>query len=103
MGSASPFRYDGLTAFQHRNQSRDLSRAARGRFHVVRAKGQREEVLASECLERLARSRVRIDRCAEILFELDGLSTGAIAVCGFGPRGGNQGWAEFDPLGKAVR
>lgn len=42
------------------------------------------------------------DRCAERLFGLDGLSTGAIAVCGFGRRaaGGNF---EFDPLGKAGR
>lgn len=43
------------------------------------------------------------DRCAETLFELDGLSTGAIAVCGFGPRGGDHEFAEFDPLGKAAR
>ena len=43
------------------------------------------------------------DRCAETLFELDGLSTGAIAVCGFGPRSGGNEWAEFDPLGKAGR
>lgn len=43
------------------------------------------------------------DRCAETLFELDGLSTGAIAVCGFGPRSGDHEFAEFDPLGKAKR
>jgi len=43
------------------------------------------------------------DRCAERLFELDGLSTGAIAVCGFGKRATQGGHIEFDPLGKAVR
>lgn len=43
------------------------------------------------------------DECAERLFELDGLSTGAIAVCGFGPRIGPPVAVEFDPLGKAVR
>lgn len=42
------------------------------------------------------------DRCAERLFELDGLSTGAIAVCGFGKRAAGSN-IEFDPLGKAVR
>ncbi|OGT59982.1 MAG: putative peptide maturation dehydrogenase [Gammaproteobacteria bacterium RIFCSPHIGHO2_12_FULL_63_22] len=43
------------------------------------------------------------DECAERLFELDGLSTGAIAVCGFGRRIGPPVAVEFDPLGKAVR
>lgn len=43
------------------------------------------------------------DDCAERLFELDGLSTGAIAVCGFGRRARKLVTVEFDPLGKAVR
>lgn len=43
------------------------------------------------------------DECAERLFELDGLQTGAIAVCGFGPRSGQVRTTEFDPLGKVVR
>ena len=43
------------------------------------------------------------DACAERLFELDGLSTGAIAVCGFGRRAADTTTVEFDPLGKAVR
>jgi putative peptide maturation dehydrogenase len=43
------------------------------------------------------------DECAERLFELDGLSSGAIAVCGFGKRSGAQANLEFDPNGKAVR
>ncbi len=45
------------------------------------------------------------DRCAERLFELDGLATGAIAVCGMGRRAvaaaGDS--IEFDPLGLAAR
>ncbi len=43
------------------------------------------------------------DDCAERLFELDGISTGAIAVCGFGRRSDSAANIEFDPLGKAVR
>jgi putative peptide maturation dehydrogenase len=43
------------------------------------------------------------DRCAERLFELDGLGTGAIAVCGFGKRAAQGSHVEFDPLGKVVR
>lgn len=43
------------------------------------------------------------DECAERLFEFDGLSTGAIAVCGFGRRASEIVTTEFDPLGKAVR
>ncbi|MEO8160366.1 MAG: putative peptide maturation dehydrogenase [Arenimonas sp.] len=43
------------------------------------------------------------DRCAERVFELDGLSTGAVAVCGFGRRAPTATHVEFDPLGKAVR
>ncbi len=43
------------------------------------------------------------DECAERLFELDGLATGAIAVCGFGRRISPAVTVEFDPLGTAVR
>jgi putative peptide maturation dehydrogenase len=43
------------------------------------------------------------DACAERLFELDGISTGAIAVCGFGRRSDSAANIEFDPLGRAVR
>lgn len=43
------------------------------------------------------------DECAERLFELDGISMGAIAVCGFGRRIATLSAVEFDPLGKAVR
>ena len=43
------------------------------------------------------------DAHAESLFGLDGLSSGAIAVCGFGRRGAQQANIEFDPNGKAVR
>jgi len=43
------------------------------------------------------------DKCAERLFGLDGISTGAIAVCGFGKRAATGDNVEFDPLGKAVR
>ncbi len=43
------------------------------------------------------------DRCAERLFDLDGLATGAIAVCGVGARAAGGARFEFDPLGKAVR
>lgn len=43
------------------------------------------------------------DRCAERLFELDGITTGAVAVCGFGKRAAETVNVEFDPLGKAVR
>jgi putative peptide maturation dehydrogenase len=43
------------------------------------------------------------DDCAERLFGLDGLSTGAVAVCGFGRRAKTTVTTEFDPLGKAVR
>lgn len=43
------------------------------------------------------------DACAERLFELDGLSSGAIAVCGMGRRAAEMATIEFDPLEKAVR
>lgn len=43
------------------------------------------------------------DACAESLFGLDGVSSAAIAVCGFGKRGAQQANIEFDPNGKAVR
>jgi putative peptide maturation dehydrogenase len=43
------------------------------------------------------------DRCAERLFELDGIANGAVAVCGFGKRAAETMHVEFDPLGKAVR
>lgn len=43
------------------------------------------------------------DECAERLFEIDGLATGAIAVCGFGRRVAPAVTVEFDPLGVAVR
>ena len=43
------------------------------------------------------------DECAERLFELDGMATGAIAVCGFGRRVAPAVTVEFDPLGVAVR
>jgi putative peptide maturation dehydrogenase len=42
------------------------------------------------------------DGCAERLFELDGVSVGAVAVCGFGRRASRIVTTEFDPLGKAV-
>lgn len=43
------------------------------------------------------------DACAERVFELDGVCTGAVAVCGFGKRAAQGDNVEFDPLGKAVR
>jgi putative peptide maturation dehydrogenase len=43
------------------------------------------------------------DAMAERLFGLDGLATGAIAVCGFGQRDAVEATLEFDPLGRAVR
>jgi putative peptide maturation dehydrogenase len=43
------------------------------------------------------------DRCAERLFEFDGLSTGAIAVCGMGRRAADIRAIEFDPLGLSPR
>ena len=43
------------------------------------------------------------DDCAERLFDLDGIGSGAIAVCGFGQRGPATDVVEMDPLGKAVR
>jgi putative peptide maturation dehydrogenase len=43
------------------------------------------------------------DAFAERLFGLDGLHTGAIAVCGFGRRAAHEATLEFDPLGRAVR
>jgi putative peptide maturation dehydrogenase len=42
------------------------------------------------------------DRCAERLFGLDGLSTGAVVVCGVGARADGENF-EFDPLGKVER
>ena len=41
------------------------------------------------------------DECAERLFELDGLATGAVAVCGYGIRSETVSVAELDPLGKS--
>jgi putative peptide maturation dehydrogenase len=43
------------------------------------------------------------DGCAERLFGLDGISEGAIAVCGAGPRAAHGTHFEFDPNGKALR
>ena len=43
------------------------------------------------------------DRAAERAFEFDGLSVGAVAVCGFGKRASDGANVEFDPLGKAAR
>jgi putative peptide maturation dehydrogenase len=43
------------------------------------------------------------DRCAERAFGLDGLSVGAVAVCGIGRRAEQGANVEFDPQGKAVR
>lgn len=43
------------------------------------------------------------DRCAERAFKFDGLSTGAIAVCGMGRRAAELATMEFDPLGLALR
>ena len=43
------------------------------------------------------------DACAERAFELDGITSGAVAVCGFGKRAAEGENVELDPLGKAVR
>jgi putative peptide maturation dehydrogenase len=43
------------------------------------------------------------DCCAERLFGLDGMTSGAIAVSGFGKRDAGAANFEFDPLGKAPR
>ena len=43
------------------------------------------------------------DACAERAFGLDGVRSGAIAVCGFGRRATQGANVELDPLGKAVR
>jgi putative peptide maturation dehydrogenase len=43
------------------------------------------------------------DADAEAVFGLDGVSTGAVAVCGLGKRAARIDNVEFDPLGKAVR
>ncbi|MFT3807766.1 putative peptide maturation dehydrogenase [Arenimonas sp.] len=43
------------------------------------------------------------DECAERLFEIDGITTGAIVVGGFGRRTADQATTEFDPLGKSSR
>ena len=43
------------------------------------------------------------DRCAERLFGLDGISEGAVAVCGAGARAARATHFEFDPNGRAVR
>ena len=43
------------------------------------------------------------DDVAERAFELDGISTGALAVCGLGRRAMELKTVELDPLGKAVR
>lgn len=42
------------------------------------------------------------DECAERLFELDGVSVGAVVVSGFGRRADTRQTIEFDPLGKSV-
>lgn len=42
------------------------------------------------------------DECAERLFELDGIGTGAIAVCGYGIRSKDRPIAELDPLGRSI-
>ena len=57
---------DGLTAGQHVDERRDLLGAANWRLHRVRAKRQREEVVASERRECLARVRIRVDGGAQI-------------------------------------
>jgi putative peptide maturation dehydrogenase len=41
------------------------------------------------------------DACAERLFDIDGLGTGAIAVCGMGRRAARSDNAEFDTLDRA--
>lgn len=43
------------------------------------------------------------DDVAERAFELDGISVGALAVCGLGRRAAEIKTVELDPLGKAVR
>jgi putative peptide maturation dehydrogenase len=43
------------------------------------------------------------DDVAERAFELDGISIGALAVCGLGKRAAELTTVELDPLGKAVR
>jgi len=43
------------------------------------------------------------DDVAERAFELDGISAGALAVCGLGRRAAEMKTVELDPLGKAVR
>jgi SagB-type dehydrogenase family enzyme len=43
------------------------------------------------------------DRHAERLFGFDGLATGAVAACGFGPRVSRVATIEFDPLGRVRR
>lgn len=40
------------------------------------------------------------DACAERLFGLDGIDTGAVAVCGFGARARERRTREFDPQGR---
>ena len=42
------------------------------------------------------------DDRAEQLFGLDGLASGAVAVCGFGPRAAQRANIEFDPLDRAI-
>lgn len=42
------------------------------------------------------------DDVAESAFGLDGVTEGAIAVCGFGKRSGRRDHVEFDPNGRAV-
>jgi hypothetical protein len=43
------------------------------------------------------------DAIAERAFGLDGIATGALAVCGLGKRAAELKMVELDPLGKAVR
>src|SRR5262245_29789321 len=64
--SASLFGEDCLTARQHGHERRNLPGASGRGLHVVRAKREREQVPASEGLERPARPRVRLDRGAKV-------------------------------------
>jgi hypothetical protein len=58
----------------YRHQRCDLPGPPSQRPHVVRAKGEREQILASKRLERLARPWIRFDRGTEIARDLRGLS-----------------------------
>ena len=43
------------------------------------------------------------DECVERCFELDGVNTGSVAVCGFGRRSTELAHVELDPLQRAAR